>query len=101
MLVLAFGRYDRPTVLEATVRHVEVIDLENDLVRAFTLPEHVLSLKAEYEFYARPLEPDDRTPQALLEALRDSGPGDYAAVLCEAAERGVSTCTALWWQLTT
>lgn len=100
VLVLAFGRYDRPVVLEATVRRAEVIDLEAELVRAFTLPEHVRSLVEERRFYEQPLEPDDRTPEALLEALRDSGGGDYAAVLAEAAERGVSACTALWWTLT-
>lgn len=98
-LVLAFGAYNRPACLEATVRRVEVIDLENELARAYTLPEHVRSLVEERRFYERPLEPDDRTPEALLEALRDSGPGDYAAVLSEAAERGLSACTCLWWTL--
>lgn len=97
-LTLAFGAYHRPTCLEATVRRVALVDLEADLIRAYTLPEHVRSLVEERDFYRRPLEPDDRTPPELLEALRDSG-GEYADVLGEAASRGVTSCACVWWQL--
>lgn len=97
--MLAFGAYHKPTVLETTIRRVEVIDLEPELHRAFDLPPDVMSLVDEQRFYERPLEPDEATTTALLEALRDSG-GDLEAVLLDAAERGVNTCTALWWTLT-
>ncbi len=97
-LTLAFGRRDRPICLEATVRRVVTLDLEDDLTRCFTLPEWVQSLTDERRFYATPLEPDDRTAPELLEALAASG-GDFEAVMCDAAEKGVSTCTAVWWTL--
>ena len=97
VLVLAFGRYDRPVTFSATVRRVERIDLQ-ELRRAFDLAPDVLSLKAEHEFYSRPLEPDETTAPELLEALSASG-GDFEALLLEAAERGVNVCTAVWWTL--
>lgn len=98
-LVLQFGAYHRPTCLEATVRRVALVDLEADLARAYTLPEHVRSLVEERRFYERPLEPDANTAPDLCAALRDSGT-DLEAVVGEAAERGVTSCTCVWWQLT-
>ncbi len=96
-LTLAFGRRDRPTVLQASaVRSLE-LDLEPELHRCFDLAPSVLS-SSQRDFYARPLEPDANTAAALLEALRDSG-GDFEAVLLEAAERTVTSCTAVWWSL--
>ncbi len=97
-LVLQFGAYNRPTCLEATVRRVALVDLEADLIRAYTLPEHVRSLVEERAFYRRPLEPDADTVPELIAALRDSG-GQYADVVGEAAARGVTTCACVWWQL--
>ena len=95
-LMLQVGAYNRPTVLEAVVVRVLQLDLEPELHRCFDLPPDVTSLKAEYEFYRRPLEPDADTAPELLEALRDSGT-DFEAVVSEAAERGVTSCTAVWW----
>ncbi len=97
-LVLQVGSYSKPVVLESVIVKTERISLEPELHRAFDLPPDVLSLTAEREFYAKPLEPDEATTPALLEALRDSG-GDLEAVLMDAAERGVNTCTAVWWTL--
>lgn len=100
-LTLQFGSYSSPTCLEATVREIVTLDLEDDLTRCFTLPEWVQSLTDERRFYAQPLEPDGATAPELLAALAASG-GDaeaFEAVMCEAAEKGVSTCLAIYWQL--
>ncbi len=98
-LTLAFGRYDRPTCLESTVRQVVTLDLEDSLERCFTLPEWVQSLADERRFYATPLgRPDGATEPELVEALQASG-GDFESLMLEAAEKGVSTCRAVYWTL--
>lgn len=97
-VTLAFGRYDRPVCLEAVACRVTPLDLEPELMRAFTLPESVRNLVDERRFYERPLEPDFDTAPELLEALAASG-GDYEALLLEAAERGAEHCVCVWWCL--
>ena len=98
-LTLAFGRYDRPTVLEAAAARVETVLLEPEFRRCLDLPADVLSLKAEYAFYAQPVVPDHNTPAALVEALAASG-GDFAALLQEANARDAEHAVCIWWRLT-
>lgn len=98
-LVLAFGAYNRPTVLTAAAARVETVLLEPELARAYTLPETVLSLKAEYAFYAQPIVPDANTPPELVAALAASG-GDFAALLQEANARDAEHAICIWWRLT-
>ena len=97
-LVLQFGAYNRPTCLAATVRSVVTLDLEDELARAFTLPEWVQSLADERNFYTTPLEPDGATAPELLAALAASG-GALEGLLLEAAERMATSCTAVYWCL--
>ena len=98
LLTLAFGRYDAPVLLTAAAARVETVMLEPELHRCLDLPADVLSLKAEYAFYARPVAPDHNTPAALLEALAASG-GSFESVLNEAVTRDAQSCTCVWWTL--
>ena len=83
--MLAFGAYNRPTCLEATVQRVVAVSLEDDLERCFTEPESVFA-------------PDADTPPELLEALAASG-GDFEGLLEDAAEKMAVSCTAIFWSL--
>ncbi len=70
-LVLAFGAYHRPVIVEATAVRVETVRLEPELRRP-------------------------HLPAALVEALEASG-GDYESVVGEATDRGADTCTCVWF----
>lgn len=111
-LTLAFGRYDRPIVLEAAAARVERFDLTAQLEQMREVDaelddltaQEVADIDAAEEIIQRWTPADyrrfylsDGVPAALLDALNDAG-GDFNDVLLEADARGLSVCTAVWWQ---
>ena len=112
-LTLAFGRYDRPTVLEAAAARVDRFDLTAQLEQMREIDaelddltaQEVADMDAAEEIMQgwtpadyRRFYLSDGVPAALLDALDDAG-GDLNDVLLEAEARGLSVCTCLWFTL--
>lgn len=98
-LYLCFGRRDRPTLLEAQAVRVERFDLSAEVEwwsgRAQDILEVPLSIASST------MEPplaasEDEIPQALREALRDSG-GHLDDLIDEMLERQQHIVTCIWW----
>ena len=111
-LTLAFGRYDRPAVLEAAAARVEHFDLTTQLEQMREIDAGLDNLTEQEEAEMDAAEEimqgwtpadyrrfylSDGVPAALLDALDNTG-GDFNNLLLEAEVRGSSVCTAIWWQ---
>ena len=112
-LALAFGRYDRPTVLEAAAARVEHFDLNAQLEQMREIDAGLDNLTEQEEAEMDAAEevmktwtPEDHrnfllsdgVPVELLDALEAAG-GDYNGVLLEAEARNNSVVTCVWWTL--
>ena len=111
-LTFAFGNRMRPEILTAAAARVDHFDLTEQLEQMRRVDAELDSLteqeEAEMDAAEAVMEtwtPEDHrnfllsdgVPAELLDALDDAG-GDYNGLLLEAEVRGLSVCTAVWWQ---
>ncbi len=111
-LVLAFGAYHRPTVLQATAAQAVRFDLTaalEDVRQADAdlddlTAQDVADMDAAEEIMNGWTADDYRrfylsqgVPAALLDALEVAG-GDYYDLLLEAEARDAQSCTAVWFR---